>query len=127
MNELTPNTPVIVGIGFEQETSEDPTRCAEPWQLMVRAVRRAAADAGSEALLAQIESISVPQGMWEYRNPGKLISQRQVLQEVWGPTYSDETQYLRQYLTQLRRKLEADPSRPRHLLTEPGMGYRFQP
>jgi len=74
MNELSPNTPVIVGIGFEQETSEDPTRCAEPWQLMVRAVRRAAADAGSEALLAQIETISVPQGMWEYRNPGKLIA-----------------------------------------------------
>jgi two-component system KDP operon response regulator KdpE len=61
------------------------------------------------------------------RNPGKLISQRQLLQEVWGPTYLDETQYLRQYLTQLRRKLEPDPARPRHLLTEPGMGYRFQP
>src|SRR5256712_4212688 len=74
MKELTPNTPVIVGIGFEQETSEDPTQCAEPWQLMVRAVRLAAADAGSEALLAQIESISVPQGMWEYRNPGRLIA-----------------------------------------------------
>ena len=64
MKELTPNTPVIVGIGFEQERSEDPTQCAEPWQLMVRAVRRAAADAGSETLLAEIESISVPQGMW---------------------------------------------------------------
>ena len=74
MKELPPNTPVIVGIGFEQETSEDPTQCAEPWQLMVRAVRRAAADAGSEALLAQIESISVPQGMWEYRNPGRLVA-----------------------------------------------------
>ncbi len=74
MKELPPNTPVIVGIGFEQETSEDPTQCAEPWQLMVRAVRRAAADAGSEALLALIESISVPQGMWEYRNPGRLIA-----------------------------------------------------
>jgi two-component system, OmpR family, KDP operon response regulator KdpE len=61
------------------------------------------------------------------RNPGKLISQRQLLQEVWGPTYSQETQYLRQYLTQLRRKLEQNPARPRHLLTEPGMGYRFQP
>jgi two-component system KDP operon response regulator KdpE len=61
------------------------------------------------------------------RNPGKLISQRQLLQEVWGPTYLDQTQYLRQYLTQLRRKLEQDPARPRHLLTEPGMGYRFQP
>jgi acetyl-CoA C-acetyltransferase len=74
MKELTPNTPVIVGIGFEQETSEDPAQCAEPWQLMVRAVRQAATDAGSEALLAQIESISVPQGMWEYRNPGRLIA-----------------------------------------------------
>src|SRR5438477_12992276 len=74
MKELPPNTPVIVGIGFEQETSEDPTQCAEPWQLMVRAVRRAAADAGSETLLAEIESISVPQGMWEYRNPGRLIA-----------------------------------------------------
>src|SRR5436309_15186099 len=74
MKELPPNTPVIVGIGFEQETSDDPTQCAEAWRLMVRAVRRAAADAGSEALLAQVESISVPQGMWEYRNPGKLIA-----------------------------------------------------
>ncbi len=73
MKHLTPNTPVIVGIGFEQETSEDPGQCAEPCQLMVGAVRGAAADAGSDALLAQIESISVPQGMWEYRNPGKLI------------------------------------------------------
>jgi two-component system KDP operon response regulator KdpE len=61
------------------------------------------------------------------RNPGKLISQRQLLQEVWGPTYVDQTQYLRQYLNQLRRKLEDDPARPHHLLTEPGMGYRFQP
>ncbi|GAA2630149.1 response regulator [Dactylosporangium fulvum] len=61
------------------------------------------------------------------RNPGKLVSQRQLLQDVWGPTYAKQTQYLRQYLTQLRHKLEEDPSRPRHLLTEPGMGYRFQP
>jgi two-component system KDP operon response regulator KdpE len=61
------------------------------------------------------------------RNPGKLISQRQLLQEVWGPTYLGQTQYLRQYMAQLRRKLEEDPARPRHLLTEPGMGYRFRP
>jgi two-component system KDP operon response regulator KdpE len=61
------------------------------------------------------------------RNPGKLISQRQLLQEVWGPTYAEETQYLRQYMAQLRRKLEDDPARPKHLLTEPGMGYRFRP
>jgi two-component system KDP operon response regulator KdpE len=61
------------------------------------------------------------------RSPGKLISQRQLLQDVWGPTYLEETQYLRQYMAQLRRKLEDDPSRPRHLITEPGMGYRFRP
>ncbi|MFC6016986.1 response regulator [Plantactinospora solaniradicis] len=61
------------------------------------------------------------------RNPGRLVSQRQLLQEVWGPQYQSETNYLRQYLAQLRRKLEDDPARPRHLLTEPGMGYRFQP
>ncbi|MFC0041574.1 response regulator [Actinomadura rayongensis] len=61
------------------------------------------------------------------RNPGKLISQRQLLTAVWGPSYVKETHYLRQYMAQLRRKLEADPARPRHLLTEPGMGYRFQP
>jgi two-component system KDP operon response regulator KdpE len=61
------------------------------------------------------------------RHPGALITQRQLLQEVWGPTYATETNYLRQYMAQLRRKLEADPARPVHLLTEPGMGYRFAP
>jgi two-component system, OmpR family, KDP operon response regulator KdpE len=61
------------------------------------------------------------------RNPGKLVSQRHLLQAVWGPTYANQTQYLRQYLAQLRRKLEDDPARPRHLITEQGMGYRFRP
>ena len=61
------------------------------------------------------------------RNPGKLVSQRHLLHEVWGPSYETETNYLRVYIAQIRRKLEPDPSRPRHLLTEPGMGYRFQP
>ena len=59
------------------------------------------------------------------RNTGKLVSQRQLLQEVWGPAYETETNYLRVYFAQLRRKLEPDPSRPRYLITEPGMGYRF--
>jgi two-component system, OmpR family, KDP operon response regulator KdpE len=60
------------------------------------------------------------------RNTGRLVSQRQLLQEVWGPSYRTETNYLRVYMAQLRRKLEADPSAPRHLITEPGMGYRFE-
>lgn len=60
------------------------------------------------------------------RNGGKLVSQKQLLQEVWGPSYGTETNYLRVYMAQLRRKLEADPSRPRHFITEPGMGYRFE-
>ncbi|MEV0429340.1 response regulator [Micromonospora sp. NPDC050495] len=61
------------------------------------------------------------------RHPGKLISQRQLLHDVWGPEYQHETNYLRQYMAQLRRKLEDDPARPRHLITEPGMGYRYRP
>jgi two-component system KDP operon response regulator KdpE len=61
------------------------------------------------------------------RNPGKLITQRHLLREIWGPQYGTETHYLRQYMARLRRKLEEDPTRPRHLLTEPGMGYRYQP
>ncbi|GAA4725526.1 response regulator [Phytohabitans rumicis] len=59
-------------------------------------------------------------------NPGKLVSQRQLLEQVWGPTYRTETHYLRQYMAQLRRKLEDDPGHPQHLLTEPGMGYRLR-
>ena len=61
------------------------------------------------------------------RNPGKLVSQRELLLAIWGPKYVEETHYLRQYMAQLRRKLEPDPARPRHLLTELGMGYRYQP
>lgn len=59
-------------------------------------------------------------------NPGRLITQRQLLQEVWGASHSNKTNYLRVYMAQLRRKLEADPSHPRYLITEPGMGYRFE-
>jgi two-component system KDP operon response regulator KdpE len=61
------------------------------------------------------------------RNPGRLITKRQLLHEVWGPAYDTETNYLRLYLAQLRRKLEPDPARPAYLLTETGMGYRFRP
>ncbi|MGY4900950.1 response regulator [Streptomyces sp. 900116325] len=57
---------------------------------------------------------------------GRLVGQKQLLQEVWGPTYGTQANYLRVYMAQLRRKLEADPSHPRHLITAPGMGYRFE-
>ncbi len=59
------------------------------------------------------------------RNAGRLVTQRQLLQEVWGPEYRDRDQYLRVHMAQVRRKLEPDPSRPRYFITEPGMGYRF--
>ncbi len=61
------------------------------------------------------------------RHPNKLISQRQLLQEVWGPQYERETNYLRVYMAQIRQKLEPDPPRPRYFVTEPRMGYRFLP
>lgn len=61
------------------------------------------------------------------RRPGTLVPGAQLLAEVWGPKYERETNYLRVYMAQLRRKLEADPSKPRHFITEPGLGYRFEP
>jgi len=59
------------------------------------------------------------------RHPGQLVAQRQLLQDVWGPGYGDESNYLRVHMAHLRRKLEPDRSHPRYLITEPGMGYRF--
>ncbi len=60
------------------------------------------------------------------RSAGKVVTHRQLLKEVWGPSYVEHTQYLRVYMTQLRHKLESDPARPRYLLNEPGVGYRFR-
>jgi len=61
------------------------------------------------------------------RNPGRLVSQRQLLHDVWGPQYETESEYLRVLMGRVRRKLEVNHSRPRHFRTEPGMGYRFEP
>jgi two-component system KDP operon response regulator KdpE len=61
------------------------------------------------------------------REPGHLVSQQDLLRAVWGPSYGRESNYLRVYANQLRRKLEPDPGNPRHLVTEPGLGYRFNP
>lgn len=74
MRDLAPTTPVIVGVGFHQERHEDPTQCVEPYQLMVRAVRAAAADAGRAAVVSDLESVAVTQGMWQYRNAPRLIA-----------------------------------------------------
>jgi two-component system KDP operon response regulator KdpE len=61
------------------------------------------------------------------RHPGKLVGRRQLLTEIWGPSAANETNYLRVYMAQLRRKLEPSPSKPQHLITEAGIGYRFEP
>lgn len=60
------------------------------------------------------------------RNRGKLVSQRHLLQEVWGPNFPTHSNYLRVHMAQLRRKLESEPSHPEYLITAPGMGYRFE-
>ena len=61
------------------------------------------------------------------RRPGQLVSSAELLTGVWGPGFRQRTNYLRFHMARLRRKLEDNPARPRHLLTEPGMGYRYQP
>jgi two-component system KDP operon response regulator KdpE len=88
--------------------------------------------AGAGTLAAQPDDIRLTPTEWHLlevllRNPGKLLTRNQLLTEVWGPGYADATGNLRLYMAQLRRKLEPDPARPRWLITEPGMGYRYQP
>ena len=111
------------------------------------AIRRAAASAETDEPVVETQSFTVDLaakkvtkngaevhltptewGMLEMlvRHRGKLVGREELLREVWGPAYAKETHYLRVYLTQLRRKLEDDPSHPRHLLTEAGIGYRFE-
>jgi two-component system KDP operon response regulator KdpE len=102
-----------------------------------RVIRQAAVQAGggaaaAEGQAAQPDDIRLTPTEWHLlevllRNPGKLLSRSQLLTEVWGPGYADATGNLRLYMAQLRRKLEPDPARPRWLITEPGMGYRYQP
>ncbi|HXW86833.1 MAG TPA: response regulator [Streptosporangiaceae bacterium] len=92
--------------------------------LMIDLARKRVTKAGADVRLTPTE--------WQLlevlvRNSDRLVTQRQLLQEVWGPGYQTEAGYLRVYVANLRRKLEPDPSAPRYLLTEPGMGYRFRP
>jgi len=94
--------------------------------LAAKRVIRAAGEAGAEA------DVRLTPTEWHLleallRNPGKLLSQKQLLNDVWGPGYGNAAGNLRLYMAQLRRKIEPDPARPRWLITEPGMGYRYQP
>ena len=89
-------------------------------------------DGADAASAAPAEDIRLTPTEWHLlevllRNPGKLLTRNQLLTEVWGPGYADATGNLRLYMAQLRRKLEPDSARPRWLITEPGMGYRYQP
>jgi len=88
--------------------------------LAARQVKRA----GQEVRLTPTEWAVLEQLL---RNPRRLVTQQTLLTSVWGPTHTRDSGYLRIYLGTLRKKLEADPSRPRHLITEPGIGYRFVP
>jgi two-component system KDP operon response regulator KdpE len=95
-------------------------------------IGRHTVDLGARSITGGDREVRLTPTEWQLlehllRHPGKLLSQRALLRDVWGPQYLTETNYLRQYMARLRRKLEADPAHPRHLLTEPGMGYRFRP
>ena len=102
---------------------EDQPTIATPHFIIDLAAKRVLNAAGAEVKLTPTEW-----GLVEVlvRNRGKLISQVQLLKEVWGPRYGQETNYLRVFMAQIRRKLEPEPSLPRYFITEPGMGYRFQ-
>ena len=113
----------------ESDAADDPVVVIGGYNVDLAAkivTRRPEAPAGSP------EQVHLTKTEWAVlevlvRNPGRLVSGKQLLQQVWGPAYRSETNYLRFYLAKLRQKLEPEPSHPRYLLTEPGMGYRFQP
>jgi two-component system KDP operon response regulator KdpE len=89
-------------------------------------------DLGARAITRNGREVKLTSTEWQIvevlvRHPNKLITQRQLLKDVWGPKYERETNYLRVFMAQIRRKLEPEPSRPRYFVTEPRMGYRFIP
>ena len=121
MDELLARVRAAVRRAAPIEAGDSPV--VEAGDLVIDLARKKVSRAGVDVRLTPTE--------WHLlevlvRRRGRLVEQRQLLQEVWGPAYGTETNYLRVYAAQLRRKLEDDPSRPRHLLTEPGLGYRFE-
>jgi two-component system KDP operon response regulator KdpE len=121
MDEFLARLRAAVRRGTASADTEEPV--VETDSFTVDLAAKKVTKGGSEVHLTPTEW-----GMLEMlvRNRGKLVGREELLKEVWGPSYAKESHYLRVYLAQLRRKLEDDPSHPRHLLTEAGMGYRFE-
>lgn len=127
MDELLARMRVALRRLDESESDEAPAAELGDWIIDVAAHRVRPKD--STAGLADVHLTPTEWHMLELlvRHPGRLVTQRFLLGKVWGPTYATETGYLRLYMAQLRRKLEPEPGRPRFLVTEAGMGYRFVP
>jgi two-component system KDP operon response regulator KdpE len=102
---------------------EDEEPVVEAGDLRIDLARRVVSRSGHDVRLTPTEWALLEVLV---RHRGRLVGRQQLLHEVWGPAYSSETNYLRVYTAQLRRKLEADPAHPRHILTHPGAGYRFE-
>ena len=120
MNELLARLRAAVRRAAPADTTE---AVVEAGDLTIDLARRRVLRQGSEVRLSPTEWALIEVLV---RNRGKLVSRKQLLQEVWGPAYATETGYLRVYAAQLRRKLERDPAHPRRIITQPGMGYLFE-
>jgi two-component system KDP operon response regulator KdpE len=120
MNELLARLRAAVRRAAPGDTTE---AIVEAGELTIDLARRRVLRLGQEVRLSPTEWALIEVLV---RNRGKLVGRQQLLAEVWGPAYSAETGYLRIYTAQLRRKLEKDPARPRHIITQPGMGYIFE-
>ena len=122
MNELLARLRAAVRRAASRRAPE--ATVVEVGDLVIDLARKRVTRAGDDVRLTPTE--------WSFlellaRNLGRLVSREQILREVWGPAYEHETHYLRVYAAQLRRKLEADPAHPRHLVTSSGFGYTLVP
>jgi two-component system KDP operon response regulator KdpE len=121
MNELMARLRAAVRRGQESTPEQSEVVVGD---LVIDLARKRVSRAGTEVRLTPTE--------WSFlellaRNVGRLVPREQILREVWGPAYEHETHYLRVYAAQLRRKLEADPAHPVHLVTSAGLGYTLEP
>lgn len=113
-----------VALRHAERVGKEPPSMITIGELRLDPARRQVFARGTEIHLTPIEYKLFSLLM---RHAGKVITHRQLLKDVWGPSYVDQMQYVRVYMGQLRHKLEVDPARPRYLVTEPGVGYRLRP